>query len=99
MNTLHTLNASAREHGDLFARLLRSATAGDTLLLLENGVYNLSDANALQAIADAGLTLFALQADIVARGLAAAGAAANSVDDDGFVALACSHRKVVSWFA
>ena len=40
----------------------------------------------LQAIADAGLTLFALQPDIAARGLAVAGAAANSVDDDGFVA-------------
>ena len=96
MNTLHTLNASSREHGELLARLLRMASAGDSVLLIENGVYTITDSTALQALADAGLSLHALQSDLQARGLH--NSATTVVDDNGFVALACNHRKVVSWF-
>ena len=97
MNTLHTLNASARENTDLFARLLRSASTGDSLLLIEDGVYNLADPAARQQIAAAGLALYCLQPDILARGLAGQTGDASPVDDCGFVELSCTHRKVVSW--
>jgi len=95
---LHTLNASAREQADLLARLLRCASSGDSVLLIENGVYNLTDNPTLHAISDAGLTLYCLQADCTARGLTDSASAAITVDDIGFVKLACTHHKVVSWF-
>lgn len=98
-HTLHTLNVAAREQHDLLARLLRCATPGDSLLLIEDGVYNLADSTALAAIDAGELTLYALQTDLAARGLQqlAAEAGATVVDDSGFVTLACSHGKVVSW--
>lgn len=98
MNTLHTLNASARENTELFARLLRSASPGDSLLLIEDGVYNLADATARQQIATAGLALYCLQPDVLARGMGNQAAHARPVDDSGFVELSCTHSKVLSWF-
>lgn len=96
--TLHTLNVSAHEHAALLQRLLRCASSGDGLLLIENGVYNLTDNNFLSAIAQAGLTLYGLQADLLARGLNSQDSSATVIDDNGFVELTCSHHKVVSWF-
>jgi tRNA 2-thiouridine synthesizing protein B len=95
---LHTLNASAREQADLLQRLLRCTTTGDSLLLIENGVYNMTDTTTLSAIANAGLTLYCLHADLLARGLDNYNSKAAIVDDKGFVELTCSHHKVVSWF-
>lgn len=95
--TLHTLNVSSREYPALLSRLLRMASPGDTVLLIENGIYTLTDTAALQAMTDAGLALFALQADLQARGLDAKCTAI--IDDQGFVELACMHHKVVSWVA
>lgn len=97
--TLHTLNASSREQMDLLQRMLRCASSGDSLLLMENGVYNITDTAFLSAIIHSGLTLYCLHADLLARGLdnSHQGKAAV-VDDNGFVELACSHHKVVSWF-
>lgn len=99
MKTLHTLNASAREVPGLLARLLRSASPGDSLLLIEDGIYNLTDSTTLAAIDAGEITLYSLQTDLAARGLQqlAAEAGATVVDDSGFVTLACSHTKVVSW--
>ena len=103
-STLHTLNASAREQAALLQQLLRCASTGDSLLLIENGVYNLADTDALAAIKAAGLTLYCLQADVLARGLkhhelpGATTVDATVIDDSGFVELTCSHQKVVSWF-
>lgn len=97
MTTLHTLNTAVHNNPDLFARLLRCASHGDSLLLIEDGVYNLGNAQALTAIDNAGLTLYCLEEDVSARGVQAARVSGHLVDDDGFVRLACCHHKVVSW--
>ncbi len=98
-STLHTLNASAREQAALLQRLLRCASTGDSLLLIENGVYNITDADSLKAVKATGLTIYCLQADVLARGLEHAElAGVQTVDDNQFVALSCSHQKVISWF-
>lgn len=109
-STLHTLNASPFEHRALFERLLRFASPGDSLLLLENGVYGICDEKSLSAIFDLGLTLYCLETDVIARGLQTVAILARNpgpvspenpvhrIDDHAFVALCCQHRKVVSWF-
>lgn len=98
--TLHTLNASSRENPALLDRLLRCASTGDSVLLIENGVYCITDPQAMQAFHAAGLRLYTLQADIDARGLQAINNKnATIVDDNGFVALVCEHHKTVSWFS
>jgi tRNA 2-thiouridine synthesizing protein B len=98
-STLHTLNSSARENAALLQRLLRYASSGDSLLLIENGAYNLTDTDSLAAIKAAGLSLYCLKADAVARGLQHNKQSdATIIDDNEFVALSCSHQKVVSWF-
>jgi tRNA 2-thiouridine synthesizing protein B len=97
--TLHILNASAREQAALLQRFLRCASCGDSLLLIENGVYNLADTDSLAAIKAAGLALYCLQADVLARGLKNyEHSGVTTVDDNGFVELTCSHQKVISWF-
>ncbi|MCC7516123.1 MAG: sulfurtransferase complex subunit TusB [Pseudomonadales bacterium] len=99
MTTLHTLNTSAREHPDLFARLLRCTSHGDALLLLENGVYNLSDTDFLTRVQAVEISLYALNPDIQARGLATLPHHAHIISDANFVTLVCQHEKTVSWFS
>lgn len=99
MTTLHTLNTTAREQSDLFARLLRCTSPGDALLLLENGVYNLSDTNFLTHVQATKVSLYALDPDIQARGLATLPHHAHIISDADFVTLVCHHEKTVSWFS
>ena len=99
MTTLHTLNVSSRENPDLVARLLRSTSRGDALLLIENGVYNLTDTAFIDATNNAGLLLHCLDIDIEARGLQRWATRAISASDSDFVALVCHHDKAVNWFA
>lgn len=98
MNSLHTLNVSARENTDLIARLLRSTAQGDSILLIENGVYNLTDNHFLQAASQAKFSLFYLERDAQARGLHSHSDKAQKATDDDFVAMSCQHKKVISWF-
>lgn len=94
--TLHTLNASPFEQPALANRLLRFASRGDGLLFIEDGVYAMQDAALLAAAHQAGLSLYALAPDLIARHLPEQ-AAVQTVDDAGFVALCCHYRKTVSW--
>ena len=97
--TLHTLNCTVRDYPATLQRLLLCASADDSLLLIENGVYNLTDATALAAISRSQLKLYCLNADLLARGLSNMPMdSATVVDENGFVELACSHQKVISWF-
>jgi sulfur relay protein TusB/DsrH len=97
MSTLHTLNASSRTHHALVSRLLCSASTGDAVLLIENGVYNLSDADFLQTLAQKNVSVYFLAIDAQARGLTINTALATPADDAQFVMLACEHSKVISW--
>lgn len=94
--TLHTLNASPFEQPALASRLLRFASRGDGLLFIEDGVYAVQDAALLAAAHQTGLSLYALAPDLTARHLPEH-ANVKTVDDAGFVALCCCHRKTVSW--
>ena len=68
-STLHTFNASPLEHRVLFDRFIRFASPGDSLLLIENGVYALTNDYCLSTLRAMGFSLFCLQDDVRSRGL------------------------------
>ena len=98
---LHTLNKSP-QHRALLDACLNAINAGDALLLLQDGVYAAlrTDQNTrLFADSVSGVTLFALQEDLLARGLTGhLMPNFTTIDYAGFVELACLHSKTVSWF-
>lgn len=100
MSTLHTVNRSPYLDSAL-ASCLRYAAPGSAVLLIEDAVVA-AVAGSLwgeRLAQEAGeFRLYALAADVAARGLCAKlmpGIAL--VDDAGFVALAVAHDKVVAW--
>ncbi len=102
MSTLHTVN-KASWNSDLLASCLRVASAADTLLLIEDGIYNIRTLAALAAalaIPLDQLELCVLRDDLLARGVAESELPANvtAVDHAGFVALVCRHQQSVHWF-
>ncbi len=96
MSCLHLLNKSPA-HG-MFAGLLKTIQAGDSLLLLEDAVYHLRRPGEL-ALLPPDLPVYFLAQDLRARGLGEKlPAMASPVDYDGFVELCVRHDKTVSWF-
>lgn len=92
MATLHILN-KAPAHSRT-RRCLAQLQNGDSLVLLENGAYAMS----LVAGAATGCELFALQADVDARGLSQQRPdTMQLVDYPGLVALTVSHDRVINW--
>jgi len=92
MSHLHTVNDPA-----LIPLCLRAAQSGDSLLLIEDGVYN-AQPNKLKEF-PAGISVYALQTDLIARGLTdRMDATVNSASDADFVRLCCQHDKVINWF-
>lgn len=101
MATLHTVNRSPHAAPAL-ASCLRVALPGHGILLLEDGVYAAVAADAgAQALREvlADLAIYALCADLAARGIAASALldAVQVIDYEGFVDLACRYDKVLSW--
>jgi len=101
MSVLHIVNKSPFDRNSLDT-CLRLARAGSAILLIEDGVYalraNTSAAASLQqAMADHAI--FALEADMQARGLPADTTidGVELVDYDGFVRLATEYDKLQSW--
>lgn len=93
MSTLHTVNKTAAN--DALLACLRVSTAGDSLLLIEDGVYQaMQVAKHPQA---QSLSLYALQDDISARGIALP-PAITSISYAQFVDLVCQHKRSISWF-
>ena len=70
---------------------------GDSILLLEDGVYYSADAKNWPAL-PLGTKVYGLKEDFVARGLSKiADRQVELVDYARFVQLSCEHDKVVSW--
>lgn len=87
MAVLHVVN-----HAASLPACLAMAAAEDAVLLIEDGVYGAAR-GAVQAH-----PLYALEADVVARGLAGRLAGGvELVDDAGFVELVIRHCPVVTW--
>ncbi len=101
MATLHTVNKSPFATQSLLS-CLAHAKAGDTVLMIEDGVYGASAGTGLaEAVAGlgGGVTLAVLAPDLMARGIDAARLmdGVKSVDYAGFVDLAATHDRTQSW--
>lgn len=85
MATLHIVNKSSA-----LASCLETATTDDSVLLIEDAVY--------QAAVHTGRALLALQDDLAARGLGSrTGENISVVDYSDFVGLVERHQPIVSW--
>ena len=74
---------------------LRAIGAGDSILLLEDGVYELMIPDQrLTAVPDS-CAVFVMGADALARGVQVP---AELVDYERFVSLCLEHDQVLSWF-
>lgn len=93
MSTLHTVNKTAAD--DALAACLRVAASGDSLLLIEDGVYQASTITGHPKAQV--LKLFALKEDTDARGIILP-TSVTPIDYAQFVELACQHSRSVSWF-
>ena len=97
---LHIVNKSPYERNALES-CLRLAQAGSALLLIEDGVYAATRGNAAEARlkdAMARLKVYALKADLEARGVAGrVMEGIELVDYGGFVDLACGQPNCQSW--
>lgn len=100
MSTLHTVNASPFQYSVLDS-CLRVASVGDSILLLEDGVYALVGTHPykqqLQHIIDTGLRVYALLPHLQERHVNAPDTI-EVVDYDGFVALSTQHQRIQSWY-
>lgn len=89
---LHIVNKTAS-----LPSCLRLAQPGQTLLLIEDGVYAATRADLLGDAAGT-LKVHALQADLAARGMAGkALAGVKTIDYTGFVELVATHPTNQSW--
>ncbi len=98
---LHTVNKSPFEHQAL-GSCLRLAADNATILLIEDAVYAAlqnTDFSATMLGALQRHTIYALQADLQARGLATERLLdkIRITDYDGFVELSIAHDKVLAW--
>ncbi|MDX1320773.1 MAG: sulfurtransferase complex subunit TusB [Oceanospirillum sp.] len=94
---LHTVNKSPSANST-FKECLFSASAGDQVLLIEDGVY--AATNAFSNLLRDDLSYYVLQEDMAARGLNATLTSEHwqAVDYAGFVALTETADSVCSWF-
>jgi len=87
----------------VLASCLRVAHAGDSILLIEDGAYNINtllEVAAAQGTDLSGLQCSVLRDDLTARGFSESAlppfvAAISHAD---FVTLVCAHRQSVHWF-
>jgi len=95
---LHTINKSPFENST-FETCIKFLLPGDPILFIEDGVYAVQAGNKFSPIIKDVLKtnpLFALQPDLVARGLTVVTEGVQSVDYEGFVGLVEEHQ-VNSW--
>ena len=93
---LYTVNKSPLMFGNLKS-LLRIAPPGEPILLYEDGVYAAAKATASEALIKQVLKdhpVYALRADLEARGLTSLVDGIEPIDYDGFVELVEEHPTV-----
>lgn len=93
MTTLHTINCTPSNR-DCWQDCLNAISDGDTLLMIENGVYG---AMSKADFWPDNVQIAALEGDLKARGLSAP-ASVETISMQAFVELSVQHSKVVSWF-
>ena len=89
---LHTVNQSPYSSTALES-CIRLTTSGDEILLLENGVYAVSH----PLLENCPCAVYALGADLNARGLTTIAARLTIIDYARFVELVVAHNKQVAW--
>lgn len=98
---LHTVNKSPLTHQTL-SECLTYATAGSSVLLIEDGVYgaleNTQTSSLIKNALSAGINVYVLEADVNARGLQQLIEGVKKVDYTGFVTLVAQHSNTQSWF-
>ncbi|MGI9276188.1 MAG: sulfurtransferase complex subunit TusB [Endozoicomonas sp.] len=95
MSTLHTINKT----GQPLELCLRSLSQGDSLLFIEDGVYQLLEALDVLEDVSHSFKLYALEADLAARGISGDSQIfATPVSYRQFVKMTESHDKILSWF-
>ena len=94
---LHTLNA--RSPHAAFRDCLRSASQGDTIVLLGEGVYNaLPGSEPRDALDNSPARVLALDSDVRAAGLQQILEGVVQVDMDGLVALSEYYPRQLAWY-
>lgn len=94
---LHTLNA--RSPSEALHDCLRLAAAGDTILLLGDGVYNaLAGSEGARALQASAATVLVLAEDAAAAGLTDDTGAFDFIDMAGFVALTETYPRQMAWY-
>ena len=99
MGTLHTVNKSPFATGALLS-CIAHAKDGDTVLMIEDGVYGASSGTAVAEviIGRTGVNICVLGPDFAARGLAGRMLdGVTSVDYAGFVDLAAKSDRTQAW--
>lgn len=100
MSTLHTIKHSWHDQTWLYEQLA-FASAGDSILLLEDGVLCIDGGVTLASFVAKckanEIDVFALQEDALARGTAEPIDGINLVDVSGFVTLVGKHDKHIAW--
>ncbi len=102
MSTLHTVNKSPFEQRTLSA-CINVCQPGDAILLIEDGVYGAlpasPEANALAVLLSRQVKIFALEADLQARGLSdRLSSHVTVVNYEEFVSLCVAHNTIQSWY-
>lgn len=99
--TLHTYNKSLDAGEARLQTCLRMLASGDSLLLLEDGVYvalQLREGTQLHDMIPPDVRLYALAPDLAARGISAKiPAGFSGIDYASFVQLCLTHPRVVNW--
>lgn len=101
MSTLHTVNKSPFQ-SQCLRNCLDLIIPGDALVLIEDGTYALKlsgeDRAYLMDTIKQGAFVYALRADLQARGLDSSGDDIKAIDDSEFVELCCKHQRIQSWY-
>lgn len=96
---LHTVNKSPFTHATL-KQCLDRYTKGDAIILLEDGVYGALTSHAYITELQKITLCYAIEKDIIARGLHKASLASNItlINDEQWVTLATEYPLNQSWY-